>query len=954
VVTVDVDTVKPIANYLHTDNPSPTGAREISFVVKFDKNVYDFVPGDLEVLKGAGVVVSDAPVITGDPQDLKNYNVKIKGVSGNGTLALQVKTGDQGALVHDRAGNKLDTSQISNTVVIDNTGPSATEVSIDPPNPTRGGTATFFITFNEPVQNFTASDLVFVKVGALAYNGVSVSGNPATPDTEFTVLIEGVTGEGSLTLSVNTDKNTSKVRDVALNQIVSSVTSIPLVVDNTPPEAEKIELLTASPTNSATVSFMVTFTEPVRFFTNQLDLKVIESPAANVGHEGATITGGPLEYTVDITGVHGDGTITLQASTASDITDLAGNPLVSSVLSFPLTIDQTNPTAAAAPLIKNSATPPVLVTGTVSDNLAVASVSVAVTGYPESYAATLGVGPAAGTWSANITRTLPEGVYDIVVTATDTAGNVAVESTPKALTMDLKPPTVTVTRQITGKTTPVVSATVKDAIGVGAVTFKVDGNTYTAAVAGGNWSAKVTNPLQPLGITQEYDVEVSATDLGGNVGHDTTTNELTFDRDAPSVEVNAIVTQTRMPTLTGTVEYKGSATGIDSVKVSVNGHQLSAALTGSVGVNTLGWSVNWDVELADGIYDVLVEATDNAVPPRPGMDGTTNELTIDNVKPTADFTLQEGSPTSLDVLHAKITFSEPLLVPFSKADMVLTGTLADDVTSFAVSGSDPVYTVTVTMNSSTRITKEKRDGSIGVQVNGALKDKAENLFAGADSPAWFLHHWLGFTSHPQSAPVYSDKSKKFTVTANFGASPAVYTWKWNNGGKSIITVGVDSPELMIDPAAGKAGTYWCEVTYGDPATYQHTYSSNKATLYVADPLKIQEQPKSVTKYFGQDCTFSVIATGGFQPLRYAWSKDDVPIPDAAGSTYSIVKAEKGDSGRYQATVTDVLGSSVASDKATLLVSGEPVPVAGLAGLAALAGVCMFVGCRPKSGSKNKK
>ena len=77
-----------------------------------------------------------------------------------------------------------------------------------------------------------------------------------------------------------------------------------------------------------------------------------------VVHTGVTITptADPLIYTVELTGVTGDGTITLAASTTSDIQDLAGNPLDSSVSSVDVYVDQTPPAAGPITAVTSSPT----------------------------------------------------------------------------------------------------------------------------------------------------------------------------------------------------------------------------------------------------------------------------------------------------------------------------------------------------------------------------------------------------------------------------------------------------------------------------------------------------------------------------------------------------------------------------------------------------------------------
>ena len=100
---------------------------------------------------------------------------------------------------------------------------------------------------------------------------------------------------------------------------------------------------TSSPTNSDTVSFDVQFDEDVQNFDAAADLDITET--GTVAHTGATVTATDAQnYTVDVTGVSGDGDLTVAVSTSSDVEDLAGNPLASST-DDTVTLDNSAPTA---------------------------------------------------------------------------------------------------------------------------------------------------------------------------------------------------------------------------------------------------------------------------------------------------------------------------------------------------------------------------------------------------------------------------------------------------------------------------------------------------------------------------------------------------------------------------------------------------------------------------------
>ncbi len=106
------------------------------------------------------------------------------------------------------------------------------------------------------------------------------------------------------------------------------------------PDALTVVPRTEGPSNATSIEFDVVFSEPVSNFDDVSDLMVAHSGTANTG---ATITGGPLEFVVTVTGISGDGTFTVAVDVTSDVVDGAGNTLTSSDISVPVTIDMTAP-----------------------------------------------------------------------------------------------------------------------------------------------------------------------------------------------------------------------------------------------------------------------------------------------------------------------------------------------------------------------------------------------------------------------------------------------------------------------------------------------------------------------------------------------------------------------------------------------------------------------------------
>ena len=95
---------------------------------------------------------------------------------------------------------------------------------------------------------------------------------------------------------------------------------------------------------------------------------------------------------------------------------------------------------------------------------------------------------------------------------------------------------------------------------------------------------------------------VTGTDLLGNVGTDSSTNELTIDTTAPTVSINPLVSDDPSPLLTGTVNEPTA-----TVIVNINGTDYTTTNNGD-GTWTLADNAI-ATPLADGTYNVTATAT---------------------------------------------------------------------------------------------------------------------------------------------------------------------------------------------------------------------------------------------------------------------------------------------------------------------------------------------------------
>lgn len=117
-----------------------------------------------------------------------------------------------------------------------------------------------------------------------------------------------------------------------------------------------------------------------------------------------------------------------------------------------------------------------------------------------------------------------DGGYTLRVRATDNGANVENPPAQRSVTIDRTAPVVTVNALSTASASPALSGTVNDPNA--SVLVSINGSSVAAQNNAGVWTvAAGALPGRPAGA---YDVVVHATDAAGNVGVDTTTNELTI------------------------------------------------------------------------------------------------------------------------------------------------------------------------------------------------------------------------------------------------------------------------------------------------------------------------------------------------------------------------------------------------------------------------------------------
>ncbi len=416
----------------------------------------------------------------------------------------------------------------------------------------------------------------------------------------------------------------------------------------------------------------------------------------------------------------------------------------------------------------------------------------------------------------------------------------------------------------------------------------------------------------------------AAHDSAGN-GNALATLSRTLDTVAPTPVISGATTLTNSAR-TLTIDFGETVSDFTSSGVSViNGSVVDVqpgGLASSFTASILGsGQATVSVTIPAG---VALDTAGNA-----NAASTAFEYPFDGVPPNPVITLAGSSPSTADSVAFNVHFNEDLAEPLGPSGVILTpGSLAG---SIALAGSPPNYTATVTLDD------PDADGTVGITIPADMvSDEATNTNAETVSPLYTIHNWHGFTLQPLGAQLYTGEDWALYVDANYGPIVPTFRWKWDDGLKTVHDGPTTASWVLTNVTPARNGVYSCVVTYDG---VQHV--SDAAELYIEDHLAITIPPEGGREPLEGSHTFFIQTTGGFQPLTYFWKKDGVTIPGATESSYTRSDLTNEDAGVYTVEVTDDNSDTVTASAE--LVVGAPVPVAGVAGTLALAGILALYG-----------
>jgi hypothetical protein len=343
-----LDRTPPVVTAMPAADANPSSALTVSWSVAFSEAVEGVDAADFTLVP-TGVSGASVLSVTGDGS---TYTVVVSTGTGQGTLGLKLTDDDT---ITDFALNPLGGAGAGNgtftgAVYTIDRSPVVQSITRVDPNPTTAASVRWTVTFSESVTGVDVADFAVAATGASGASVTSVSGSGTT------YIVTTTTGATAGTLGLNLADNDSIV-DGTGNRLggtgagngdfvgeTYTVVKPPLVVVS-------INAAGPSPTNAASVSWVVTFSEPATG-VGKADFAVAQGPGLS-GTSVTTVTGSGATYTVTASSGSGAGTLGLNLIDDDSIRDTSGNRLGGTgvgngnFVGAVYTIDRTGPTVVS-------------------------------------------------------------------------------------------------------------------------------------------------------------------------------------------------------------------------------------------------------------------------------------------------------------------------------------------------------------------------------------------------------------------------------------------------------------------------------------------------------------------------------------------------------------------------------------------------------------------------------
>ncbi|SNS68760.1 Ig-like domain-containing protein [Ekhidna lutea] len=806
-----IDNTAPTATITRNavSNGSFTGTNDasVSFDIAFSTPIDNstFVLGDVTINNPGGVTLGAAS-LTPDGDD-QNYTFTIPVTAGDGDLSISMAAGS----VNDAATNGLGSAAASGTITIDNTAPTASNVTITSDNGTNNNQA---VTGNTVTLSFTVDDdltgnpsATFRSGGAVINNSVSIGGSNPNYNASFVVDAADEDGNVTFTLDFTDDAGNSatQVTSVSGTGAGSSVN-----VDNTIPTLTITRNTpgagTVNGTNSASVSFDLAFSEVMDagFDFNDISLDV-SGVTADPLAVGNLVDDGGGDYTLTVNNVAGDGTLGITVSGAGS-PDPAGNTLASDVTSAVFTIDNTAPTAtitrnavsngsftgtndasvsfdiAFSTPIDNST----FVLGDVTINnpggVTLGAASLTPDGDDQNYTFTIPVTAGDGDLSISMAAGSVNDAATNGLGSAAASGTITIDNTaPTASNVTISSNNGTnINQAVTGNTVTLSFTVDDDLTGNPSATFRSGGAVINNSVSIGgsnpNYNASFVvdaadedgNVTFTLDFTDDAGnsatqvTSVSGTGAGSSVNVDNTIPTLTITRNTPGAGTVNGTNSTSVSFDLAFSEVMDAGFDFNDISLDVSGVTADPLAAGNL-VDDGGGDYTLTVNnvAGDGTLGITVSGAGSPDPAGNTLasDVTSAVFTIDNTAPTATITRNAVSSGSFaGTTDASISFDISFSTPIDNSTFVLgdvtinnPGGVTLGAASLTPDGDDQNYTFTIPVTAG--------DGDLSISLAaGSVEDDATNGLGSAATS--------GIISIDNTAPTASN----VTLSSNNGTN----------------------------------------------------------------------------------------------------------------------------------------------------------------------------------------
>jgi Domain of unknown function (DUF4347)/SdrD B-like domain/Bacterial Ig-like domain len=347
--TYSIEHTPPSVSSIDTVGSSPNNASTDQFTVSFS----DFL-GAVTGVSTSSFTLAETGTAGGTINSVSgsgdSYTVTVTGVTGNGTLGLNLKSSGTG--ISDAAGNSPTAGFTGQTYTIEHTPPSVTSINTVGSSPNNASSDQFSVTFSDflgAVTGVSTSSFSLAETGTAGGTISSVSGS----GDSYTVTVTGVAGDG--TLGLNLKSSGTGISDAAGNSPTAGFTGETYTIEHTPPSVTSIDTVGSSPNNASSDQFSVSFSDFLGAVTGVSTSSFSLAETGTIGGTISSVSGSGDSYTVTVTGVTGDGTLGLNLkSSGTGISDAAGNSPIAGFTGETYTIEHTPPSVTSIDTVQPS------------------------------------------------------------------------------------------------------------------------------------------------------------------------------------------------------------------------------------------------------------------------------------------------------------------------------------------------------------------------------------------------------------------------------------------------------------------------------------------------------------------------------------------------------------------------------------------------------------------------